>query len=488
MRTLKLLLTLTVALSVPVFAQNPIISTMFTPDPAPFVYGDKVYLFTDHDEDGRNADFNMKDWLLFSTEDMVNWTYLGTQVTTATFSWARQGQRAWASQGVERDGKWYWYVCCNIATGGDALAVAVADDPQGPWRDAIGKPLAEGFGFIDPTVFIDDDGRAYLFWGNKGLWYGELNDDMVSFKDGWKEVPGYRDPKSFGELQSKMNWARGRNEMMTQFEEGPWLMKRNGIYYLSYPAGGVPEHMAYSTAPTVHGPWTYRGRIMDEAENSFTIHGGNITFKGRDFMFYHNEDGSIPFIPFTKEGVVTPIKNLDPYKRVEAETMAEARGLKNDRLAGRDHYVTDIHDGDWMRVRSVDFKDCGQKLVTVVVGRQRGKGTIEFHIDNMEGEPFCTVPVNTDNAGFPTASFSYLIDTNVTGVHDLYIVFRCETPEPFTFDWWQFNSHANLPIIQTSFTADPAPVVINDTVFLYTTLHIGRYGKLAGPWRCSFAR
>jgi hypothetical protein len=84
MRTLKLLLTLTVALSVPVFAQNPIISTMFTPDPAPFVYGDKVYLFTDHDEDGRNADFNMKDWLLFSTEDMVNWTYLGTQVTTAT--------------------------------------------------------------------------------------------------------------------------------------------------------------------------------------------------------------------------------------------------------------------------------------------------------------------------------------------------------------------------------------------------------------------
>jgi arabinoxylan arabinofuranohydrolase len=236
MRTLKLLLTLTVALSVPVFAQNPIISTMFTPDPAPFVYGDKVYLFTDHDEDGRNADFNMKDWLLFSTEDMVNWTYLGTQVTTATFSWARQGQRAWASQGVERDGKWYWYVCCNIATGGDALAVAVADDPQGPWRDAIGKPLAEGFGFIDPTVFIDDDGRAYLFWGNKGLWYGELNDDMVSFKDGWKEVPGYRDPKSFGELQSKMNWARGRNEMMTQFEEGPWLMKRNGIYYLSYPA------------------------------------------------------------------------------------------------------------------------------------------------------------------------------------------------------------------------------------------------------------
>ena len=490
MKTLRRLLTMTAVLPVLASAQNPIISTVFTPDPAPFVYGDKVYLFTDHDEDGRNRDFNMKDWMLFSTEDMVNWTYLGTQVTTATFKWARQGQRAWACQGVERNGKWYWYVCCNKANGGDALAVAVADDPQGPWTDAIGGPLAEGFGFIDPTVFVDDDGRAYLFWGNKGLWYGELNDDMVSFKNGWQEVPGYHDPKCFGELQSKMNWAKGKNEMMTQYEEGPWVMKRNGTYYISYPAGGVPEHMAYSTAPTINGPWTYKGRIMDEAENSFTIHGGNITFKGRDFMFYHNgglpggggynrsacveefkwnADGSFPFIPFTKEGVKTPVKNLDPYKRVEAETQAESRGLKVDRRAGKDHFVTDIDDGDWIRVRSVDFKDCGQKAVVVVVGEQKGKGTIEFYIDNMEGDPFCKVPVNTDNAGFRTAAFTYLIDTDVTGVHDVYLKFSCETEKPFTLDWWQFNAHANMPVVQTRFTADPAPVVIDGKVFLYTT-------------------
>lgn len=132
MKIFKQLLTLAATLPVLASAQNPIISTVFTPDPAPFVYGDKVYLFTDHDEDGRNRDFNMKDWMLFSTEDMVNWTYLGTQVSTATFKWARQGQRAWACQAVERNGKWYWYVCCNKATGGDALAVAVADDPQDP--------------------------------------------------------------------------------------------------------------------------------------------------------------------------------------------------------------------------------------------------------------------------------------------------------------------------------------------------------------------
>ena len=490
MKTKSFLLTLAAVLSGSMFAQNPIISNMYTPDPAPFVYGDKVYLFVDHDEENSTY-FHMKDWMLYSTEDMVNWTYLGTMITTETFDWAKHGDRAWASQGVERNGKWYWYVCCNTATGGDALAVAVADDPQGPWTDAIGKPLAEGFGFIDPTVFIDDDGKAYLFWGNKGLWYGELNDDMVSFKDGFQEVPGYHDPECFGELQMKENWANGgKKELMTQYEEGPWLIKRNGTYILSYPAGGVPEHMAYSTAPTINGPWTYRGKIMDLADNSFTIHGGNINFKGRDFMFYHNgalpggggfcrsacveefkwnDDGSFPFIPQTKEGIVTPVKNLDPYKRVEAETQSQCSSLKVDRNPGKDHFVTNINDGDWIRVRSVDFKDCGQKAVVVVVGEQKGKGTIEFYTDNMVGEPFCKVPVNRDNAGFPTAAFTYLIDTDVQGVHDVYIVFRCETPEPFTFDWWQFNAHANMPVVQTRFTADPAPVVIGDKVFLYTT-------------------
>ncbi len=490
MKTRVVLSGLALAASAGVFANNPIISTAFTPDPAPFVCGDRVYLFADHDEDGPNRDFNMKDWLLFSTDDMVNWTYLGTQVTTATFKWARQGQRAWASQGIERNGKWYWYVCCNIDGGGDALAVAVADSPTGPWTDAIGGPLAEGFGFIDPTVFIDDDGKAYLFWGNKGLWYGQLNDDMVSFADGYREVPGYHDPACFGELQSKMNWAKGRNEMMTQYEEGPWVTKHDGTYYLTYPAGGVPEYMAYSTAPTVNGPWTFRGRIMDEAENSFTIHGGQIDFKGRSFMFYHNgglpggggynrsacveefkynEDGSIPFIPFTEEGVTVPIRNLDPYSRVEGETQAQSYGLKVDRRAGTDHFVTDIDDGDWLRVRSVDFKACGQKVVVAVVGAQKGKGSIDFYVDSMEGKPFCSVPVNTDNAGFRTAAFTYQIDSDIKGVHDVYLVFRCETPKPFELDWWKFGDRANMPLVQTSFTADPAPVVINGQVYLYTT-------------------
>lgn len=482
---MKKLITITtaIAFAVTAMAQNPVIGTMYTPDPAPYVHGDKVYLFVDHDEDDAQY-FLMKDWLLFSTEDMVNWTYLGTQVTTATFSWARQGDRAWASQAVERNGKWYWYLCCNTAEGGDALAVAVADNPQGPWKDAIGGPLAIGFGFIDPTVFIDDDGTPWLFWGNKGLWYGQLSDDMVSFVDGYKEVPGYHDPAAFGELQMKMNWAKGKDEAMTQYEEGPWVTKRDGLYYIVYPAGGVPEYMAYSTAPSINGPWTFRGRIMDEAENSFTIHGGNINFKGHDYMFYHNgmlpngqgfrratcveefqfnADGTIPFIPFTREGV-QPVGTLDPYRRVEAETMASSYGLKVDREAGTKHYVTRIHNGDWMKLRSVDFGDVPPVQATVEVLNFGEDGTIEFYADNMEGKPLSVVEITRDNAVHKAP-----VKVPVTGVHDLYILFRGGDGELFDFDWWKFNVKVNMPIIQTKYTADPAPMVWNGKVYLYTT-------------------
>ena len=444
-----------------IVAQNPIIQTMYTPDPAPFVYNDTVFLFVDHDEDDAQY-FSMKDWMLYSTDDMVNWTYRGTQVNTATFEWAKQGDRAWASQAIERNGKWYWYVCCNTNKGTDALAIAVANQPTGPWKDALGKPLAEGFGFIDPTVFIDDDGKAYLFWGNKGLWYGELNDDMISFKDGYKEVPGYRDPKAFGELQSKMNWAAGHNEMMTQYEEGPWIMKYNGTYYLSYPAGGVPEYMGYSTAPSIHGPWTFRGRIMNEAQNSFTIHGGNIEFKGRHFMFYHNgmlpngegfrrsccveefkfnDDGSIPFIPFTKEGIRTPIKNLNPYKRIEAETIAYSYGLKNDRQAGTQHYITSIHTGDWIKVRSVDFGDKKPTQFTASVASEHDGGFIEVRLDNLNGDIIASLkaPATGEEDNWQIIETKVHSQKPIIGVHDIYFLFRGGDKELFNFDWWTFK-------------------------------------------------
>lgn len=444
--TLALLLALSLC-----HAQNPIVTTSFTPDPAPFVFGDKLYMFTGHDEDDATY-FKMKDWQLYSTEDMVNWTYLGTPVSTETFSWAFQGDRAWASQAVERNGKWYWYVCLTeAATNADALAVAVADDPQGPYVDAIGGPLATGWSFIDPTVFVDNDGSSYLFWGNKGCWYGKLAEDMISFVDGYREVPGFHDPASFGPQSMKMNWAKGKEELMVGYEEGPWVTRRGDIYYMTYPSGGVPEHMAYSTAPSIDGPWTYRGRIMDEAENAFTIHGGEVMFKGRNYMFYHNgalpngggfhrsacveeftynEDGSIPFIPFTKQGP-RPVGTVDPYERVEAETMAWSWGVKTDRLPGREHHVTRIHNGDWIKVREVDFGQKAPEKLELKVLNFNAPGVMEFYLGSLGGKPFALCEV-TGNQVYTVEALQ-----PVTGRHDVYILFRGGDERLFDFDWWQ---------------------------------------------------
>ena len=144
-------------------AQNPIIQTSFTPDPAPFVHNDTVYLFTGHDEDDAQY-FKMKEWLLYSTTDMVNWTYRGTPLSTEQFKWAKQGDNAWAAQATERNGRWYWYICAEDTTRHlHGVSVAVADHPEGPYADPLGRPLIGGdWGYIDPSIFIDDDQQADL--------------------------------------------------------------------------------------------------------------------------------------------------------------------------------------------------------------------------------------------------------------------------------------------------------------------------------------
>jgi arabinoxylan arabinofuranohydrolase len=167
---------------------NPIIQTTFTADPAPMVYNDTVFLYTSHDVT-TSYDFNMQDWHLFSTIDMVNWTDRGAPLSLKTFSWANAD--AWAGQCIFRNGKFYWYVPMSRADGkGMAIGVAVGPTAEGPFIDAIGAPLAyTGLGDIDPTVFIDTDGQAYLYWGNPHLFYVKLNQDMISYSGEIQTVP-----------------------------------------------------------------------------------------------------------------------------------------------------------------------------------------------------------------------------------------------------------------------------------------------------------
>ena len=432
------------------FAQNPIICDRYTPDPAPYVHGDTLYLFVDHDEDEtQNGYFTMKDWLLYSTVDMVNWTYRGTPLTSATFSsWAKQDNDCWASQCIERNGKWYWYVTATIK--GEAypgIGVAVADSPAGPYKDPIKKPLVKGWFKIDPTVFIDDNGQAYLYYGNNNLWYVKLNKNMTSFTGGETSV-NVKDETAFGPHKN----ANGD----PNFEEASWIYKRGGKYYLEYAAGGVPEHWAYSTADKATGPWTYQGKILGQAEGSFTIHGGSVEYKGHHYMFYHNgklpggggykrstcveeftpnEDGTIPAIAFTTKGV-SPLQTLNPYQRQEAETINQSSGI---RCLG-DYtgcYVTDINSNDYIKVRNVEFGTPGAKSFRARVRSSAKKGMLSIRTGSKTGAIKGKIAIDAAENGEWT-EVACDLTAAITGTVDIYFTFT-GNGQLFDFDSWQFS-------------------------------------------------
>jgi beta-xylosidase len=263
-------------------AQNPIIKHIFTADPAPIVHKGTVYLYTGHDTASVTAtNYKMPDWHVFSSKDMVNWKDHGVLLSPQTFSWATGD--AYAAQCIERGGKFYWFVSTfhksdADSKGGAAIGVAVSDSPTGPFKDAIGKALIvnemttdlkHSWDDIDPTVFVDDDGQAYLFWGNGSCKWVKLKKNMT-------------------ELDGSITTFKPKN-----YIEGPWIYKRKKLYYLVYASAGTkPEMIEYCTATNPAGPWTYRGIIQQNVPNSFTTHPGIIDYKGKSYFFYHN--GSLP--------------------------------------------------------------------------------------------------------------------------------------------------------------------------------------------------
>ena len=470
-------------------AQNPFVQTWCTSDPAPMVHNGTMYVYTGHDEDGADF-FWMQEWRVYSTQDMVNWQDHGSPLALESFSWA--DDRAWASQTVERDGKFYWYICAHSKiSGGMAIGVAVSDSPTGPFRDAIGKPLFENgsWDHIDPTVFIDDDDQAWLMWGNPQVYYLKLNRDMISYEGELGKLP--MTEEAFGGPMMKER-EKGKT-YKDSYVEGPWLTKRNGTYQLLYAAGGVPEHISYSTAPSPLGPWKYAGEIMPLSNtNSFTNHCGVADFKGHSYFFYHtgklpqgggfgrsvaveefkyNADGSFPTILPTDEGV-KPVAEFSPYRKVEAETMAFSKGVKTEQNDEVGVYVSDIHNGDYIKLQNVCFCNKLPRTFTARVASGLRGGQIEVRIDSIKGKLACKLEVPATGGWEKWQTLTADFTEQVKGRHDLYLVFKGRKgPKLFNFDWWEIRGleQVNMPLFQTKYTADPSPLVVGDTLFLYTS-------------------
>lgn len=265
------------AQSSPAPGSNPLFRDRFTADPAPLVVGERLYLYTGHDQARGDEMFNMREWLVWSTTDMKTWTDHGPVMHVADFKWAKAD--AWASQAIGKDGRFWLYTSVehDDTHPGKAIGVAVADSPTGPFVDAKGSALitnamtpkgTHSWEDIDPTVFTDDDGSTWIAWGNRQCYIARLTPDMIGI-DG--EITEITPP---------------------HFEEGPWLHKRGDLYYLTYAsldrASHTDERISYATAPSIQGPWTHRGELTGSGANSFTIHPGIAEFKGQWYLFLHN--------------------------------------------------------------------------------------------------------------------------------------------------------------------------------------------------------
>ena len=252
---------------------NPVVTYKYLGDPAALVHDGTLYIYAGHDECPPPQQYYlMNEWCILSTKDMKTFTEHSYKMQAKSFAWAKG--EAWASQVIERNGKFYWYVTVEHKDiPGKSIGVAVADSPVGPFKDARGSALVTndmtteytkiGWDDIDPTVFIDDDGQAYLIWGNTQCYYAKLKENMT-------ELDGPIVPVD-----------------LPRFTEAPWIHKRGEWYYLSY-ASEFPEKICYAMSKSITGPWEYKGILNELAGNSNTNHQTIIEFNDEWYFIYHN--------------------------------------------------------------------------------------------------------------------------------------------------------------------------------------------------------
>jgi O-glycosyl hydrolase/fibronectin type 3 domain-containing protein len=332
-----------------------------------------------------------------------------------------------------------------------------------------GTPGADSIWLFDPSVFVDEDGTPYLYFGGGGgnqARYIQLATNMYDAVG--SAVPIY----------------------FPDFFEASHMHKYNGVYYYSYadnydsdytdPPPTPGSHIAYMTGPSPTGPFTYQGSALGPPPSNYgnNNHHTFFTYQGQWYCVYHNRyqatlngvsttehrnlcmdrmyynpDGTIQPIIHTQDGLAQ-LKNLDPFSRVEAETFAQQSGIKTQVCSEGGKNVTSIDDGDWIRIRGVDFGTGAGSFLARTAGNQSG-GNIELRLDSLNGALIGTCPV-PNTGGMQTWVTTSCNVSSISGVHDLYLKFTgTGTGDLFNLNWWQFQVES---LILTAVQLDPSVI------------------------------
>ena len=465
MKQLSMLAALTIVVAAT--AQNPIIHDQYTADPTARVFNNKVYLFPSHDipaPAGQRQDwFCMEDYHVFSSENLTDWTDHGVILSQKNVPWGKpDGYSMWAPDCVYKNGKYCFYYPNAPREGrGFAIGVAIANRPEGPYMPE--KESIKGVGGIDPCVLIDDDGDAYLYWSGMGIRGGRLKENMTELANGSQVMEG----------------------LPEGFKEGPFVFKRDGRYYLTFPwvrKDKGTETLAYAMSDSPLGPWQFKGIIMTEHDNScWTNHHSLVEYKGQWYLFYHrnhyspnmdkrrsaciekvtfNADGTIQEVKQTLRGVgitaATSKIEIDRFSSISDGTTVAF----NDTTATFNGWHAILpKKGSWVRYNDVDFSSITDGYVVVKAKAnantsftirdksEKGKVIAKFDI-TVEGE---TGPFRRSMKG-QWLTLTVPVEFVPKGITNLCVV--CEGPE-VGIDWLQFKNRTTYMKPATSTSAQP---------------------------------
>ncbi|MGG4146316.1 carbohydrate-binding protein [Paenibacillus algorifonticola] len=475
---------------------NPLIDHHLGADPFALTYNGRVYIYMSSDDYEYNSDgsikdnsfANLKSVFVISSADMVNWTDHGAiPVAGANGANGGQGIAKWAGASwapaaavkkINGQDKFFLY----FANSAGGIGVLTADSPIGPWSDPLGKALVttntpgmSGVVWLfDPAVFVDDDGTGYLYAG--GGIPGGSNPTQEQ-----RANPKTARVLKLGADMTSIVGSASMIDAPFMFEDSG-MHKYNGVYYYSYcinfsgthPADKPSGEIGYMTSTSPMGPFTYAGHFLKNPGFFFGAGGNNhhsvFNLNNQWYVVYHaqtvslalygagkgyrsphinrlvhNANGSIQEVAANYAGV-SQLANLNPYNRVEAETIGWNGRILTEKSSAaggpvNNQNVTSINNGDWIAVGNADFGVSGATTFKANVASTVG-GNIEVRLDSVTGPLVGTLNVPSTGG----AQNWSLIETTVsgaTGVHNVFFVFTGNgTGHLFNFDYWQFTQNA----------------------------------------------
>jgi len=423
------------------YATNPLIMDQFTADPTARVFEGRIYVYPSHDilaspGQGRPGWFCMEDYHVFSSENLTDWKDHGVIVRQTEVAWADpKAYSMWAPDCVFKKGKYYFYFPAVAKTGGFKIGVALAEKPFGPFLSEP-NPI-EGVQGIDPCVFLDKDGAAYLYYSKGRIYAAKLKDTLLEL-----DAPAH----AVENLPAK------------GLIEGPFVFERNGIYYLTYPhVENKIERLEYATSDHPLGPFKPTGVILDESPSGcWTVHQSIVEYQGQWYLFYHdkdlspnfdknrsiradflffNDDGTIRKVVPTLRGIgVVDAKSkiqIDRYSAISGEGVAVS--FLNPADAQEGWKVSLAAATSWVRFDRVDFGKGDQRALTVNAFCATS-GAVEVHLDKPDGPLVARVQIAPGSAWEVVRSKAGRIPT---GIHDLVVTQTGNNP--IELDWISFE-------------------------------------------------